>query len=64
MKNDIPKIRRYLHISDQNLLQHEFHHMVFKFHHKISGGQLLEDNFLAHKICAFLNMHAKLVLKN
>ena len=36
MKNDIPNIPRQLHISDSNLLQYEFHHIVVKLYHKIS----------------------------
>ena len=38
MKNDIyiPNIPTHLHISDPNLLQYEFHHIVIKFYHEIS----------------------------
>ena len=36
MKNDMRNIPSHLHISDSNLLQHEFHHIVIKFYHKIS----------------------------
>ena len=36
MKTDIPNIPSHLHISDSNLLQHEFHYIVIKFYHKIS----------------------------
>ena len=37
----------------------------FPWHFEINLRQLLlEDNFLAHKKCIFLNMPAKLVLKN
>ena len=38
MKNNIyiPNITSHLHISDPNLLQDEFHHIVIKFYQKIS----------------------------
>ena len=36
MKNNIPNIASHIHISDSNLLQYEFHHIVIKFYHKIS----------------------------
>ena len=36
MKNDMSDIPIHLHISDLNLLQYEFHHIVLKFYHKIS----------------------------
>ena len=70
MKNDIPNIPSHLHISDSNLLQYEFHHIAIKFYCKISlvlhinfRRLLLEDSFLPHKKCIFLNMPAKLVLR-
>ena len=36
MKSDMSNIPSHLHISDSNLLQHEFHQIVIKFYHKIS----------------------------
>ena len=38
MKNDIyiPNVPSHLHISDANLLQYEFHHIIIKFYHKSS----------------------------
>ena len=35
-KKYIPNIPSHLHISDSNLIQEEFHHIVIKFYHKIS----------------------------
>ena len=72
MKDNIPNIPSHLHISDPNLLQYEFHHIIIKFYHKIflalwnqssptaSGGLF----FVAHKKRIFLNMSAKRALKN
>ena len=31
MKNDVPNIPNYLHISDPNLLYYKFHHIVINF---------------------------------
>ena len=57
MKNDIPNIPSHLHISDSNLLQYEFTHIVIKFYtrfpwyFKINLHQLLlEDIFSTQKM--------------
>ena len=73
LKNHMtPNISSHLHISGLNLVKHEFHHIVIKFHHKIalaiwyqssptaSGGLF----FVAYKKYIFLDMSVKLVLKN
>ena len=44
MKNDVSNIPSHLHISDPNLLQYKFHHIVIKFYHQISLE--LEDQSL------------------
>ena len=56
MKNAIPNIPNYLHISDPNLQWYEFRHIVINFipifpwHSEINiCGLLLEDFFVAHK---------------
>ena len=51
MKNDIPNISNYVHISDPNLLSYELHHIVINFitrfpwHFEINLCQLLLEDF-------------------
>ena len=51
MKNDIPNIPNYLHLSDPNILQYEFNHMVINFitrfpwYFEINLWQLLLQDF-------------------
>ena len=56
MKNAIPNIPNYFHISDPNLQRYEFRHIVINFipifpwHSEINICRLLLENFLvAHK---------------
>ena len=59
MKNDIPNIPNYLLISDANLLQYEFHHIVINFttrfpwHFEINLRWLLLEDFF----CGTQKMH-------
>ena len=72
MKYDTPNISSHLHISGLNLVKYEFHHIVIKFQHKIALAIWYQSSptasaglfFVAHKKCIFLDMYAKLVLKN
>ena len=59
MKNDIPSIPNYLLISDANLLQYEFYHIVISFttrfpwHFEINLRWLLLEDFF----CGTQKMH-------
>ena len=65
MKNDIPYIPNYIHISDPNLRQYEFHHILINFitrfpwHFEINLCRLL----LADFFCSTQKMHISYICK-